>query len=426
MELNMGSMVYLSLGRVHVDSGRNEGFTRHGALFRPEHAAQVPHFYAGDEDDKSLHHLPLIKTSWGAYRHIVEFKPGLSAPLWEVAERLYMLGYTEEYCRGEFEVLGEDRDAAKHDFTFKALSTILQNADFSEAAVQEGKESLGFAPFLSQYVLPQFGKDAVSRLRLGEYDEVNGISPLSALYLLSKNPTARDLPVTWDYADVKEGGYAPASDFNAGVSEGGRYLLVTEGTSDAQILKHALTLLRPNIADFFHFVDMQDNYPFSGTGNLYRFVQGLVSIRIQNSMLVIFDNDAEGTFNCERTKKLTPLPNLRILKLPDMKRFKRFRTIGPTGKRIADINGKAAAIECYLDVGEAPAVRWTNYDSSQDCYQGHIVNKAELAKAFLEQRARKAKYDYTGLEAVLDLITTTCANMAAKDSLESLKRIVYL
>lgn len=422
----MGEMVHLSLGRIRIATGKNESLCYYANLFKPEFAATVPHFYAGDPDDPDLADRPLVETKWSKYRLLIEHKPGFAAPLSVVADRLRMLGYTDEYCREEFEVFNEHRDAARHDFSFDEMRSILSKANFADGAFQEKLGSIGFANFMAERVLPQFGKKAAARIRLGEYDEVNGLTPLSALYLLSKNPTARALPLMWQFADVKEGEYAPPHEFDAGVSEEARYLLVTEGTSDAQILRHALQLLRPNISDFFHFVDMQDNYPFSGTGNLYRFIQGLVSIRIKNQIVIIFDNDAEGTFNWERAQQLTPLPNLKIIKLPALKRFKRFKTIGPTGERITDINGKAAAIEAYLDVGGAPVVRWTNYDSVRDCYQGHVVAKAELAKAFLRQRSKQSGYDYSGLESVLTLIADTCAEMAKADSLAGLKNMVYV
>ena len=45
------------------------------------------------------------------------------------------------------------------------------------------------------------------------------------------------------------------------------------------------------LRDFFDFVDMTENYPFTGAGNLYRFCQGLARIRIQNRILVVLDND---------------------------------------------------------------------------------------------------------------------------------------
>ena len=49
---------------------------------------------------------------------------------------------------------------------------------------------------------------------------------------------------------------------------------------------------------------MEEGYPFTGTGNLYRFCQGLVSIEIENNIVVVYDNDAEGLENYEKTSKL--------------------------------------------------------------------------------------------------------------------------
>ena len=63
-------------------------------------------------------------------------------------------------------------------------------------------------------------------------------------------------------------------------------------------------MLRPHIADFFKFVDMEEGYPFSGTGNFFRFTQGLASIGILNNVVVIYDNDAEGTAKLGATQRL--------------------------------------------------------------------------------------------------------------------------
>ena len=109
-----------------------------------------------------------------------------------------------------------------------------------------------------------------------------------------------------------------------------RFLIVTEGSSDAHIVEHAFKLLKPHIADFFDFVDMEEGYPFSGTGNLFRFLQGLISISIQNNVVVIFDNDAEGVANYKRSCALKVPANMLILKLPDNPYFAEFDTIGPT------------------------------------------------------------------------------------------------
>jgi hypothetical protein len=88
---------------------------------------------------------------------------------------------------------------------------------------------------------------------------------------------------------------------------------------------------------------MEKGYPFSGTGNLFRFLQGLISISIQNNVVVIYDNDAEGIANYERSCALNVPTNMLILKLPNSRDFAEFDTIGPNGRQIADINGCAAA-----------------------------------------------------------------------------------
>jgi hypothetical protein len=40
-------------------------------------------------------------------------------------------------------------------------------------------------------------------------------------------------------------------------------------------------MFRPAIVDFFTFIDMEEGYPFSGSGNLATFCRGLAKIHIQ-------------------------------------------------------------------------------------------------------------------------------------------------
>src|SRR5207302_707086 len=44
-----------------------------------------------------------------------------------------------------------------------------------------------------------------------------------------------------------------------------------------------------------------EGYPFSGTGNLYNFTKGLISIAVQSNIVIIYDNDAEGVSSFNRT-----------------------------------------------------------------------------------------------------------------------------
>ncbi len=213
------------------------------------------------------------------------------------------------------------------------------------------------------------------------------------------------MPVQWAFNDIEQGGYSRREDFVRPLDAVNRFLIVTEGSSDAAIVRHALKILRPHVSDFFDFVDMQEGYPFSGTGNVFRFVQGLIGISVQNKVLVLFDNYAAGIANYERCRELKVLPNMRILKLPDLPAFNAFRTIGPNGEHQANINGRGAAIECYLHLDSSARVRWTSYKAKADVYQGELEGKTRYMRDFLRQTGRKSSYDYSRLEAILDTVT---------------------
>src|SRR5262249_40485905 len=124
-----------------------------------------------------------------------------------------------------------------------------------------------------------------------------------------------------------------------------------------------------------------------------------------------YDNDAEGTANYERSRALNVPTNMLILKLPFNVDFTDFDTIGPSGRSRANINGCAAAIECYLDLGADPLVRWTSFTGKTGTYQGELVNKTAYMRSFLDQRERTEGYDYSRINAVLDMIITNCILM---------------
>ena len=156
---------------------------------------------------------------------------------------------------------------------------------------------------------------------------------------------------------------------------------------------------------------MEQGYPFSGTGNLIRFVQGLISIAAQNRIVVLVDNDAEGVATYQTFLGLNLLPNMKVLRLPDLPEFAEFRAIGPQGEALADINGRAAAIECYLDLGVAPVVRWTNFVERTGSYQGVLLGKREAMMAFCDIKNTNGAYDLRKLEVILDHIVQSCVTM---------------
>ena len=240
---------------------------------------------------------------------------------------------------------------------------------------------------------------------------MENLSAYTILRLVTQNPSAEGLTVNWNFCDGEEEDWWEREKVIRPVDRENRLLIVTEGSSDASIIKHALNLLKPHVADFFDFVDMGQGYPFTGTGNLYNFTKGLIGISVQNNVVILYDNDAEGVFNFNRTANLNVPRNMRILKLPDLPEFRDFEATGPSGTHRADINGKAAAIECYLDCDSETAVQWTNYHKDLGVYQGERIDKREAMKRFLAQIEVNAAYDFTRISAVVDMIIKECTDM---------------
>ena len=147
---------------------------------------------------------------------------------------------------------------------------------------------------------------------------------------------------------------------------------------------------------------------------------------MQNQVLFLFDNDAEGLEAHERLSRLTLPTNMRGAMLPQLKPFRQFPAQGPEGLANADINNRAAAIECYLDLnlkGRPPAqVRWTNYKKDLGVYHGALVFKESYAKAFLEQTPETIAaggYDVSKIQVVLDYLVGTCTEIALDQWVES-------
>jgi hypothetical protein len=413
----MGSMIHLSVGRLEIDWGKNSGFTDHSGLFQVTDVMDVPYYYAGDE------YLDAAgKQEW---KVLIKKKEGLSKKLSEVKERIELLGHTLNVCRQEFISLAELNDFDSEVFRFDELQKALAIVDVSAIALDYGVGDEDFGEFFREQIYPKLGMemlptDDARRTLHSAAEGMENLSSDSVLRLLAENPNAAQLPVIWTYKDVEHGGWAKRGEFVRPLQPSNKFLIVAEGSSDAAILQHALKLLRPHIADFFSFVDMEEGYPFSGTGNLYKFVQGLISIGVQNNAVILFDNDAEGVFGHERCQRLNVPSNMKILRLPDIDSLRRLKTIGPGGEHIADVNGKAAAIECYLDFGSEGCVKWNNYNEGAKTYQGELVGKDRYKTKFLGQKSREADYDYSKIESVLDLIVTNCVAISEARQIEYL------
>jgi len=406
----MGSMIYLTLGNLELDWGQNHGFCNYSCLFRHTDIKPIPYHYLAEDGSP-----------------IVEMKEGYSSPLKYVLRRLSMLGYSRERARFAFEELFEDDALAEilrreKYLSFEEMATALVELDVTAAGIAYGSDDYDYDPS------GLLAEDVFDRERLGALDGrkldlravkqlVKSIDPCWLLVLLSNNPSNLDVSVEWGYADVAED-VTGREAFVADLGSSSKFLIVTEGSSDAKIIRKALAVLRPEIADFFTFVDMEEGYPFTGTGNLHKFCQGLASIAIQNKVLVIYDNDAEGRARYLDTSKLRLPKDMRVIKLPEHSAFEHFAAEGPNGRSVDDINGRAVAMECFLDLAwqctDQPHVRWTSYNKVLDVYQGELVDKEQYARRFLALKRRESGYDFEKLNIVLDAIIRECSGIAAR------------
>lgn len=363
-------------------------------------------------------------------------------PLRSMIPRLELLGYTLSTVKAEYDRIAErDHELRAEEMEADAVGEpALMNFD-------------QFVSFIRAYIVSDLSDEfthdhddeyranrgrfanepAIAQLPVGDADRDTGgysershfgnligfLTPYSILRVLAENPANLDLEVVWDYGNFVAAGWAENRDFVAGARRTQTYLIATEGTSDTHILKRAIALLRPEIQDFFRFIDVKDRHPFSGTGNLAKFAEGLIKIDVHNRVVFLFDNDAEGNEAYGSLRRF-PFPvNMRAMVLPDLEELRKFPARGPDGISIADINGRAAAIECYLDLRlkdrKPPQVTWTNYKEKSNAYQGALDFKESYADAFYSATAQSItsnEYDVSKLRVVLDALQYQCIHMA--------------
>lgn len=389
----MDSILTLGLGRLEIDWAKKYYYTNHSKLFLPGDVKPLSYYYF-DSDTESVRE---------------ELKLGLARPLRSVKRRLELLGYTLSKAEQHFEDLLRESDHFEVPrVSFDEFAGALVAADVNKITLDPWFMDHSRGYFAARSILgdPEFTKTAKNLKGLSRFVGIffEDLDQYFTLRLLAENPANLDVEVQWRFADLVEDGLAEDSSYYEGLRQCDRYLIVTEGSSDGAIIRKALELLRPDIADFFDFVDMSEKYPFTGTGNLLRFCQGLAQIRVQNNVLVIFDNDAAGLDAQRRVEQLQLPANMLVVRLPDLPECRLFRTTGPNGSSQENINGRAVSIELFLDLrkGPQPCVRWTSYVPSIDKYQGELVDKGRYTKQFLKSRCLQQDYDTSKLELLLD------------------------
>ena len=371
----MGTMITLGIGKLEIAWGKNDFYESFSDLFQPDDWKDIKYYYADN---------------------IVKIKKGYSRNLSLVKPRLDLLGFTLSRIKDIYEKASADYCRYDDEYTETILTydefyTVFTQIDLSKVNTLTEDDDWNFGEYVSHCV---FRDEEIQRLlnkyadrHEGEFYEM--LPPRLIIRVLCDNPTAQDLPLQWYVLDHVENGWSTEQELVPHLDEKNKFLIVTEGKTDTFILQTVIDSLLPAVSDFFYFIDMQENYPFTGTGNLFNFAAGLTKIKIQNKALIIFDNDDTGISSYKKClEKLEHIPTLRYYHLPDLPECKSFLTIGPEGESYQDINGKAVAIECFLDLdygtSRIPMVRWSAFNEKSGQYQGALIAKDEYTRIFKE------------------------------------------
>lgn len=427
----MGTEITLDIGKLTLVYNKNQIGWDHGALFQEKDRKRLPsdainyEYFEENKKDPGPMEMAFVR------------------PLREVIPRLEMLGFTPEFARKEYERCSSgwrehSKAMAEYDDSPAPCLDLMSFDEFCSFAVEHAVEDLDGTFAYTDHVKDEdivhgrFKDDGrLARLpHFSHYDHssysersyfgnlINILHPYSVLRILGGNARNLETPLVWQYGPLVEAGWATADEFISNARRTETFLIATEGSSDVHILKHALALLKPEIADFFRFIDVTESHPFSGAGNLLKFAEGLAKIDVHNHVIFVFDNDAEGYSAFQRLEKLQLPINMRAMLLPELEAFRSFSVRGPEGISAADINRRAAGIECYLDLGfenaSPPRVLWTTYKTDLDLYQGALERKEGYVKDFLKQTPETLKagaYDTNKLKAVLDALEARCSSM---------------
>ncbi|OSI68617.1 HEPN/Toprim-associated domain-containing protein [Bradyrhizobium canariense] len=419
----MGTEIQLTIGHVSLDYAKNDMGNDYGFLFqdgdltRWRSDAINYDYYQNNPEEQS---------------ELAAHEAAFARPLNRVLPRLQLLGYTLEHARAEYESLVDSTmETTDDDLPDEAeAASILTFEEFCSLACRYPLATLAsdYIDFdtpdraaIAQGRLAN-DQDDIRRLPWGgssnsywseaSYlsDKLCILSAPAMLQVFGTNPANAEVEVIWQFGPLVNAGWAAREAFQCGARRTQSILVATEGASDARIVSRALEILRPDVADFFRFIDVEERHHFWGTGNLVKFAEGLLRIDIQNKVLFLLDNDAEGVDAYRKLQELRLSANMHAMRLPDLDELRSIPARGPEGVSVCDINGRAAAIECYLDlniIGYPPAqIVWSNYKKDVDAWQGALEHKESYMKHFLEQTSRGVSkgYDVSKLTRLLDAL----------------------
>jgi hypothetical protein len=278
----MGTSIELKVSGVSLDYAKNNMGNDYGYLFQESDLARRPcdgidyDYYRNhpeEDDDLAESELAFVR------------------PLARVTPRLFVLGHTLESARAEYEaVVAEaasisEADAPNAKFLdfgeFCALANLFPLAGLANEYIDYDTEERAtvaqgrFAAHAASFARVPWTENSDSYWSEASFlaAKLGILSAPSMLLIFSLNPENSDAEVMWQFGNIVNAGWVERSSFAAGAQRTHAILVATEGASDARILRRGLDLLRPDVTDFFSFIDGEERHHFWSTGNLVRFAE---------------------------------------------------------------------------------------------------------------------------------------------------------
>ena len=207
-----------------------------------------------------------------------------------------------------------------------------------------------------------------------------------------------------------------------------KVIILTEGSSDINIIKRSMEHLYPDIVDFYSFMDFNQSNAAGSASSLVTYIKAFIGSGIRNRIIALFDNDTAAEEAISALNKVKLPANIKVLKYPYLKQCEEYATIGPNGIVLTNINGLACSIEMYLgrdilvhDEPDYPMkyvpIQWKGYSQRLKKYQGEVLNKEQIHKKYFEYledlsegKASDEQHDWEGLNAIIELIFNAFKN----------------
>jgi HEPN/Toprim N-terminal domain 1 len=341
----------------------------------------------------------------------------------EAIDRLNVMGFTIKRVRREFDVgrsaevekyqswaeEGEEREWFANDWDFMKGLTFDAYIQALRSIIANGLRPVPFDDH------KRADLDPVARYILGDNDEFYFGFPCGDyrfLLRLACEVVAPKTRVIQDITDLVSSGYYTRDEpvcenalsaLTARQPENSSRIILTEGSTDAEILEEALALLYPHLVGYYTFLNFNSSRSPGGAGHLASLVKAFSAARVANRVIALFDNDTSGREARRSLDSISLSPNIAVLNYPKIPLLRHYPTLGPGGMTSLDVNSLAGSIELYLGTdilsedGTLTPVQWKGYSEALKQYQGEVMHKTRLYSVF-KQKVSRCKSDPAALE----------------------------